>query len=184
MHVSIADQFNEALKKEIGCVYGKTPEAQKSTADYCRIVNRRHFQRVSNLIDDAKAKGAKILEGGVTDTGQNFIAPTLISNVSNDMEITREELFGPILPVIEYDDIDLVIKKINDNPKPLALYVFDKNKSFARDIIDRTSSGAVGINLTVVHFLHPGLPFGGVNNSGIGRRTVNTVFVLFRMKRR
>ncbi|MBQ0833987.1 aldehyde dehydrogenase family protein [Marinobacter sp.] len=168
VHVNVMDQFNEALKREIERVYGKTPEAQKSTADYCRIVNRRHFQRLSNLIDDAKAKGAKIFEGGVTDAEENFIAPTLISNVSNDMEIAQEELFGPILPVIEYDDIDLVIKKINDKPKPLALYVFDKNKSFAKDIIDRTSSGAVGVNLTVVHFLHPGLPFGGVNNSGIG----------------
>ena len=168
VHVNIADQFNEALKTEIGRVYGKTPEAQKSTADYCRIVNRRHFQRVSNLIDDAKNKGARVFEGCVTDAEENFIAPTLISNVSSDMDISREELFGPILPVIEFDDIDLVIKKINDNPKPLALYIFDKNESFATDIIERTSSGAVGVNLTVVHFLHPGLPFGGVNNSGIG----------------
>lgn len=168
VHRSIADQFNEALKKQIGRTYGKTPEAQKSTADYCRIVNARHFQRVSSLIEDAKSKGANVFEGGITDAEENFIAPTLIANVSSDMDISREELFGPILPVIEFDDIDSVINKINDNPKPLALYVFDKNKSFARSIIERTSSGAVGVNLTVVHFLHPDLPFGGVNNSGIG----------------
>lgn len=168
VHRSIANRFNQALKAEIGRVYGKTPEAQKSTADYCRIVNERHFQRVSGLIDDAKAKGANVFAGGVTDIEQNFIAPTLISNISDDMDISHQELFGPILPIIEYDDIDVVIGKINENPKPLALYVFDKRKSFARHIIDRTSSGAVGVNLTVVHFLHPGLPFGGVNNSGIG----------------
>ena len=84
------------------------------------------------------------------------------------MAISREELFGPILPIIEYDDIGKVIDQINANPKPLALYVFDKSRAFAEDIIARTSSGAVGINLTVVHFLHPNLPFGGVNNSGIG----------------
>jgi aldehyde dehydrogenase (NAD+) len=168
VHRSIAGPFNEALKQQIGRIYGKTPEAQKSTADYCRIVNARHFQRVSNLIDDAKSKGAEVFEGGVTDAEENFIAPTLIANVSSDMDISREELFGPILPVIEFDDIDSVINQINDNPKPLALYVFDQNKSFARDIIERTSSGAVGVNLTVVHFLHPDLPFGGVNNSGIG----------------
>ena len=168
VHSNIAAQFNQALQKEIGRVYGKTLEAQKSTADYCRIVNRRHFQRISNLIDDAKSKGAKIFEGGAIDTDQNFIAPTLISNVSNDMDITREELFGPILPIIEYDDIDSVIEQINDNPKPLALYIFDEDKSFAKHIVEQTSSGAVGINLTVVHFLHPNLPFGGVNHSGIG----------------
>jgi len=168
VHRSIADQFNEALKQQIRRTYGKTPEARKLTADYCRIVNARHFQRLLSLIDDAKSKGARVFEGGVTDAEENFIAPTLIANVSSDMDISREELFGPILPVIEFDHIDSVINKINENPKPLALYVFDQNKAFARNIVERTSSGAVGINLTVVHFLHPDLPFGGVNNSGIG----------------
>ena len=168
VHRSIAAPFNEALKQQIGRIYGKTPEARQSTPDYCRIVNARHFQRVSSLIEDAKSKGANVFEGGITDAEENFIAPTLIANMSSDMDISREELFGPILPVIEFDDIDSVINKINDTPKPLALYVFDQNKSFARNIIERTSSGAAGINLTVVHFLHPDLPFGGVNNSGIG----------------
>ena len=168
VHRSIAAPFNEALKQQIGRIYGKTPEARQSTPDYCRIVNARHFQRVSSLIEDAKSKGANVFEGGITDAEENFIAPTLIANVSSDMDISREELFGPILPVIEFDDIDSVINKINDNPKPLALYVFDQNKSFARNIIERTSSGAAGINLAVVHALHPDLPFGGVNNSGIG----------------
>ena len=168
VHRSIAAPFNEALKQQIGRIYGKTPEARQSTPDYCRIVNARHFQRVSSLIEDAKSKGANVFEGGITDAEENFIAPTLIANMSSDMDISREELFGPILPVTEFDDIDSVINKINDNPKPLALYVFDQNKSFARNIIERTSSGAAGINLTVVHFLHPDLPFGGVNNSGIG----------------
>ncbi len=99
------------------------------------------------------------------------------------MAISREELFGPILPIIEYDDIGKVIDQINANPKPLALYVFDKSRAFAEDIIARTSSGAVGINLTVVHFLHPNLPFGGVNNSGIGAAHGVYAFGHFRMKR-
>ncbi|AMY71571.1 aldehyde dehydrogenase [Frigidibacter mobilis] len=98
------------------------------------------------------------------------------------MEITQEELFGPILPIIEYVDLDKVIDKINANPKPLALYIFDKSKGFANQIITRTSSGAVGVNLTVVHFLHPNLPFGGVNNSGIGRPMANTASRPFPMK--
>lgn len=168
VHRDVSAAFKTALQAEIGRVYGKTPEAQKATPDYCRIVNDRHFDRVRNLIEDARAKGASILQGGQTDAGQNFVAPTLISEVSDDMEITQEELFGPILPIIEYVDLDKVIDKINANPKPLALYIFDKSKEFADQIITRTSSGAVGVNLTVVHFLHPNLPFGGVNNSGIG----------------
>tara|TARA_R110002126_G_C10488881_1_gene503074 strand:- start:3573 stop:5024 length:1452 start_codon:yes stop_codon:yes gene_type:complete len=168
VHRDIAVKFNDAVKKEISRVYGKTPEAQKTTPDYCRIVNERHFNRVSRLIEDAKSKGAKITLGGQTDAAQNFIAPTLISNVTVDMDVSREELFGPILPIIEYEDIDKVIHQINAKPKPLALYVFDKSKTLINEILTRTSSGAVGINLTVVHFLHPNLPFGGVNNSGIG----------------
>ena len=75
------------------------------------------------------------------------------------MEISREELFGPILPIIEYEDIDKVIQQINANPKPLALYIFDKGKTLVDEVIARTSSGAVEVNLTVVHFLHPNLPF-------------------------
>lgn len=168
VHRDIAAAFKDSIRAEIGRVYGKTPEAQKATPDYCRIVNERHFDRVRNLIEDARAKGASILQGGQADASQKFVAPTLISEVSDDMEIMREELFGPILPIIEYVDVDKVIDKINAGPKPLALYVFDKSKSFADQVISRTSSGAVGVNLTVVHFLHPNLPFGGVNNSGIG----------------
>lgn len=168
VHRDIAPTFNAAMQAEIGRVYGKTLEAQKASPDYCRIVNARHFSRVRGLIEDARVKGAQIFQGGQTDVTQNFVAPTLIANVSEDMDITREELFGPILPIIEYVDLDKVIDRINAAPKPLALYIFDKKESFAGEIIARTSSGAVGVNLTVVHFLHPNLPFGGVNNSGIG----------------
>ncbi|MBC7152327.1 MAG: aldehyde dehydrogenase family protein [Rhizobium sp.] len=168
VHRDVSPAFKAAVEAEIRRVYGQTQEAQKATPDYCRIVNQRHFERVSNLIEDARAKGASILHGGQTDASQNFVAPTLIAEVSDDMAIAQEELFGPILPIIEYVDLDKVIDRINANPKPLALYVFDKNKSFADQIIARTSSGAVGVNLTVVHFLHPNLPFGGVNNSGLG----------------
>lgn len=168
VHRDVAATFSAAVQAEIGRVYGRTPEAQKATPDYCRIVNGRHFGRLHGLIEDAEAKGARIFQGGQTDATQNFVAPTLIANVSDDMEIMREELFGPILPIIEYVDLDKVIERINTGPKPLALYIFDKSKSFTEEIIARTSSGAVGINLTVVHFLHPNLPFGGVNTSGIG----------------
>lgn len=168
VHRDVAPTFNAAMQAEIGRIYGKTLEAQKATPDYCRIVNAGHFSRVRGLIEDARTKGAQILQGGQTDVTQNFVAPTLIANVSDDMDITREELFGPILPILEYVDLEKVIDRINAAPKPLALYIFDKKESFAREIIARTSSGAVGVNLTVVHFLHPNLPFGGVNNSGIG----------------
>ena len=168
VHRSVAQDFTAAINAQIEHVYGATPQARRTSPDYSRIVNQRHFARVSRLIDDATAKGAKILAGGARDEAQCFIEPTVLTNIKPDMEVTREELFGPILPIIEFDDIAQVIDEINDHPKPLALYVFSRDRAFIDNVIANTSSGGVGINLTMVHYLHPNLPFGGVNNSGIG----------------
>ena len=84
------------------------------------------------------------------------------------MTIDHEEIFGPVLPIMAYDRLDEVIDRINGRPKPLALYIFEKDAAFAEEIIARTSSGGVGVNLTAMHYTHPGLPFGGINNSGMG----------------
>jgi aldehyde dehydrogenase (NAD+) len=84
------------------------------------------------------------------------------------MAISREEIFGPVLPIIEFDDVSSVIETINSGPKPLAIYVFSRTREFSENIVKLTSSGGVCVNHNVVHFLHPNLPFGGVNNSGIG----------------
>ncbi|MFZ2237418.1 MAG: aldehyde dehydrogenase family protein [Dokdonella sp.] len=167
VHRDIAAAFNAAMKVEIDRVYGASPEARKANNDYARVVNDRHTKRIIGLIDDAKAKGAQAI-GGEIDASENFIAPTLLTNTTLEMDVSSEELFGPILPIIEYDDIDAVIARINANPKPLALYIFDQDQDFADRIVARTSSGSVCINITMLQFLHPNLPFGGVNNSGIG----------------
>jgi aldehyde dehydrogenase (NAD+) len=158
----------EALRNEIRRVYGQSDSQQKSGGDYCRIVNPRHFERLCALIDDASARGATILEGGVRDPTQKYISPTLIGDTTPQMAISQEEIFGPVLPIIEFDDVNDVIEQINSGPKPLALYVFSKEREFADLIVKNTSSGGVCINHNVVHFLHPNLPFGGANNSGIG----------------
>ena len=158
----------DALRREIGRVYGQSDSQQKNGADYCRIVNPRHFERICALIDDASARGATILEGGVRDPTQKYISPTLIGETTPQMAISREEIFGPVLPIIEYDDIGSVIDAINAGPKPLAIYIYGEDDSTREYIIERTSSGGVCVNNNVVHFLHPNLPFGGVNNSGIG----------------
>ena len=167
VHRDIAAAFNAAMKVEIDRVYGASPEARKANKDYARVVNDRHTQRIIGLIDDAKAKGANA-NGGEVDASENFIAPTLLTNTTLEMDVSNEELFGPILPIIEYDDIDQVIARINANPKPLALYIFEQDQAFANEIVARTSSGSVCINITMLQFLHPNLPFGGVNHSGIG----------------
>ena len=149
-------------------MYGQTSGQQKAGPDYCRIVNRRHFERLSALADDATAKGATVLEGGTRDPEQNYFSPTILGGTTPHMAISQEEIFGPILPIIEYDDLGAVLDEINASPKPLAIYVFSNNASFYDAVIQKTSSGGVCINHNVVHFLHPNLPFGGVNNSGIG----------------
>lgn len=158
----------DALRREIKRVYGQTDSQQKSGPDYCRIVNRRHFERLSALTDDATSRGATVLEGGVRDPGQNYFSPTILGGTTPQMAISQEEIFGPVLPIIEYDDLSSVVDAINAGPKPLAIYIYSEDDSIREYIIERTSSGGVCVNNNVVHFLHPNLPFGGVNNSGIG----------------
>jgi aldehyde dehydrogenase (NAD+) len=132
------------------------------------MVNEKHFSRVKRLIDDATAKGAAIATGGVTEIGDKFIAPTLLTNVSETSEIMSDEIFGPVLPVISYTDVSKPISRINENPKPLALYVYSKNDTTIDRVITETSTGGSCINMSMLHFSHANLPFGGVNNSGIG----------------
>lgn len=163
VHESVKDGFLAALRARIAKAYGKDPLASPHLAG---IVNDHHAGRLGRLLDDALAKGARIVGGG--ERNGTRIAPTLMEAVTPDMEIDREEIFGPVLPVIAYSEVGEVISRINARPKPLALYVFDRDRAFAERIIAATSSGGVGVNLTVMHYTHPGLPFGGVNNSGIG----------------
>lgn len=163
-----AQALVDALRREIRRVYGQTDSQQKSGPDYCRIVVPRHFERLSALTADATSRGATILEGGARDPTQNYFSPTILGGTTPQMAISQEEIFGPVLPIIEYDDISVVVDAINAGPKPLAIYVFSNDAAVREDIILRTSSGGVCVNNNVIQFLHPNLPFGGVNNSGIG----------------
>ncbi len=165
VHEKILTEFLEKSKAAIAKMYG--PDAQASP-DYCRMVNEKHFSRVKRLIDDATAKGASIAAGGAAEIGDKFIAPTLLTNVSETSEIMAEEIFGPVLPVISYSDVSQPISHINDNPKPLALYVYSKNDALIDRVISETSTGGSCVNMSMLHYSHANLPFGGVNNSGIG----------------
>ncbi len=162
IHASIKDAFVTELRDRIAKTYGKTGESP----NLARIVNSSHANRLANLLDDAVQKGAQVTLGG----GRNgtYIEPTLIEAVTPQMDIDNEEIFGPVLPIMTYDDLDTVIAQINARPKPLSLYIFDKSTERVDRIIAQTSSGHVGVNLTTLQFGHLNLPFGGVNNSGIG----------------
>ncbi|MEW6466772.1 MAG: aldehyde dehydrogenase family protein [Pseudomonadota bacterium] len=168
VHESVADAFVEQAKARLAEVFGADEEARLRSPDLARIVNERHTARVKRLLDDARAKGARVVFGGEVREEQRYIAPTLLEQVPANAAVMQEEIFGPLLPIIRFRELDEVVERINAGEKPLALYIWTRDRARARQILDRTSSGGACVNNTVVHALHPLLPFGGVNNSGIG----------------
>jgi len=168
VHESVKDAFVANCKAQLEKAYGADGEAQKNSPHLARIVNTRHTERIKALLDDAKARGARVLVGGSVSESESFIAPTLLDNIAADSKINSEEIFGPLLPIYGFTNLDEVIERINADPKPLALYVFSRTEEHIQRIMNETSSGGACINHSVVQYLHGRLPFGGVNNSGIG----------------
>ncbi|ROM33977.1 aldehyde dehydrogenase [Pseudomonas poae] len=134
-----------------------------------RIVNARNFDRLLGYIDEAVALGARVVRGGQHDRETLTIHPTVLVDVPLNARIMQEEIFGPVLPVLAYDDLDQVTAQIDANGKPLALYVFAKEQAFVDQALLHTSSGGVTVNHVFMHYVEPNLPFGGVNGSGMGR---------------
>lgn len=168
VHSSVKDKLMSAMLKAIESLYGPLPNIA-SNPDYCRVVNQSHYQRIKSLLDNAEEQGAKIFFGGETNDQQRFIAPTLLTDIPPESDIMQQEIFGPLLPVMEFEDIATVIDQVNNNPKPLALYVFSADDALTNRVLQQTSAGDSAINATVIHAIHQNLPFGGVNNSGMGK---------------
>lgn len=133
-----------------------------------QIINDQNFARIKHLFDDAVAKGAKVAAGGVLEASDRTVHPTLLTDVTPDMAIMQEEIFGPIVPLLTYESLDEVIHHIEARPKPLALYVYSRNPQTVDQVLQRTSSGGVTVNGFFSHYLENQLPFGGVNESGTG----------------
>ena len=159
-------RFLAELKKAVAKMYGRA-DLPPSEA-YAQIVSGRHFDRLVAMREGALQAGAELVLGGADHVAERRIAPTVLTRVDPDNALMQEEIFGPILPVIPFDDLDAVIARINAGAKPLALYVFEKDMAQVDRIARETSSGAVGINLALAHYLHLNLPFGGIGNSGMG----------------
>ncbi len=176
---TVKEEFITLLKKNIQKMFGEKGNVDTTSSSYARIVNQKHYQRVDQLIQDAIQQGAKVEFSGEVHSDQNFIPPTVLTNVSLQSKIMDEEIFGPVLPIINYSTDEELIKLINDRPKPLALYIFSAQKKFQRKIIEATSAGSVCINDCVLQFTHPNLPFGGVNASGIGKSHGRYGFLAF-----
>ena len=168
-HQQVAGDLIKQLKEQIPALFGGPDKNIADSRDYARIVNEKHFARLSDLLREAESKGAKVETGGEMDFSKRFIYPVVLSNVSRQSRVMEEEIFGPILPIITYTTLDEAIEFVNNKPKPLALYIFGTNRSEIGRIKNETSSGSVCINDCAIQFLHPYLPFGGVNTSGIGK---------------
>ena len=166
VHNKIKEKFIKQLILSIKDLYSNDPI---KSDDYCRIVNKKHFNRLINLLEDAKQLGSNIIYGGNINEKENFIEPTLLDNISEKSKMYKEEIFGPLIPIFNFNKIEEVIKFINKNEKPLALYIFSKNNNNIKTIINNTSSGGVCINHSTLHYSNNNLPFGGINNSGTGR---------------
>ena len=163
---SIKDKFLNLLEDQIKVFYGSN--ASKSNS-FSRIVNENSFNRIKNLIEDAKSKGATIVSGGNYNSEDNYIEPTIITEVPDDAKILHHEIFGPVLPVLTYKNIDEAIRYINSKEKPLALYIYSQDKKQINHVLKNTRAGSSGINNNVVQFGNHNLPFGGSNTSGIGK---------------
>ena len=148
------------LAAAIESFYGAEP---KTSPDFSRIVNDHHFERLRTLMGDGE-----IVVGGKTDAAQRYIAPTIVEGVSWDHAIMQEEIFGPILPVLHFDDLEAVMRTLEVKPKPLALYLFSEDRERQEQVLRRLSSGGACINDTFAQLLNLRLPFGGVGDSGMG----------------
>jgi len=151
----------ESLKKTIQEFYGTDPEV---SPDVSRIINKDHTKRLSHLLE---SKDMLIVHGGKVDVDKKYISPTIV-DASFDSEIMKDEIFGPILPIVEVKNVNEAINYINSRPKPLGLYVFTNNSKLAKQVLDSTSSGGACVNDVIMHCGNPNLPFGGVGTSGMG----------------
>lgn len=184
LNSQIKTKFIQTLQEKIIKFYTKNPETSK---DYGKIINENHFERIISYLENQK-----IIFGGNTNKSKLYIQPTLINlnkitkqkiNKNIEPKIMQEEIFGPLLPILEYNNIQQAIDYINSKPKPLALYIFTDNEYIENKILNETSSGSVCINDTIIQISNPELPFGGVGNSGFGKYHGKSTFDTFSNKK-
>lgn len=160
VHKDVKDKLIKKLIKYIESFYGKDI---KNNDEYVRIINEKQFYRLISLIDEDK-----VVYGGNSDVESLYISPTIMDDISWNDPVMEDEIFGPILPILEYESIVQVIEEIKARPRPLALYIFSTNSKIINKVINSLSFGGGCINDTVMHLTNPNMPFGGIGNSGMG----------------
>jgi len=163
---SVHDSLIKELKNNLVNFFGGDLEG--GSKDYCSIANDVHFERLVDALHSSTKSGSTVSLGGNMNKKTRYFSPTILTGVQEDNPIMMNEIFGPLLPVIKVSSIDSAINYINKKPKPLALYLFSKNKKNKDLVLNSTSSGGLVINDCVLHHTNPNLPFGGINNSGVG----------------
>ena len=168
LHESKTQAFVEKARQAIAGRYGSDAQTQTRSADYCRLVSDDHHDKLAQMLAEAVRHGAKIEIGGSDATESRFIPPTVLTLVAEDSPIMREEVFGPILPVLTYRSTDEALTVVRNREKPLALYIFSRSTANIEHLMQSTRAGGTCVNSLVVHLANPNLPFGGVGMSGMG----------------
>lgn len=161
VHKSVKDKLIHEMKNYITLFYSNAPETNE---DYPKIINERHFERLLGLMNSGN-----VLFGGKSNKETRQISPTIMDGVTWESAVMQEEIFGPLLPIIEFESLQDVLKLLKDRPKPLALYLFTTNRKNERYVINNASFGGGCINDTVIHLSNPNLLFGGIGESGMGQ---------------
>ena len=168
IHESRADAFIDAARRTLTQFYGESEDARQRTPDLARIINDKNFTRLKAMLDTSVSQGATIEVGGRSVEADRYISPTILRNVTWEMAVMSDEIFGPILPVLTYRSLDEIYTRLQDANKPLALYVFTGDRARAVDIINNTTAGGTVVNNAVIQAASSYVPFGGVGASGIG----------------
>jgi len=167
---SVAESYSAKVLQYIQSMYNSDGNGLENSPYLPCLINEQQTQRVVDLIEDAKSKGAKVLTGGVANVDKRYVEPTVLTNVSEDMEIMRNEIFGPVICILPYTTREEAVRIANIRKKSLSLYIYSRNRDNIDYFIANTESGGLCINHNVVHAgSNPNLPFGGINASGIGR---------------
>ncbi len=179
VHESQKEELLEVLITQIKSMYDPKSKGIDANKDYGRIISEQHIKRLQQLLSDAQVKGAKVEFGGKTIDRENYMEPTLVTNLSDDMLLMQEEIFGPILPIITYHQLEEVTQILQKKPKPLSLYIFSTEKFVINYFLKNTSSGTVCVNDCCIQYMQHELPFGGVNHSGQGKTHGYAGFLAF-----
>lgn len=161
----VARALEPLLALEIARMYGPDPATSR---DFGRIVTREHAARLVRLVEESVAQGARVVVGGEADVAARYVAPTVLADVTPSSPVMAEEIFGPVLPIVPVTDLDAAVRQVRAGEKPLALYAFTADEEARRRLVEETSSGAVGLDVPLIHASMPTLPFGGVGGSGFG----------------